>query len=164
MQHHSSSRHKEVHNLLRLIWFPSCPWGNLYTPPLPFWEACVLSPKSIDAENHTTRTLLYQSTPKTMPQELFPKSNDAEKHGKRRAEPPNPSGQQRTKSLDFSRFKTDRWVWRDYCNPSTPINNWDFITPMAACSETTLWRGSNLRWQFRWHTFFSLNNPRDLIV
>lgn len=37
-------------------------------------------------------------------------------------------------------------------------------TSAQACSETTLWRGSNLRWQFRWYTFFSLNNPRDLIV
>jgi hypothetical protein len=40
-----------------------------------------------------------------MPQELSPKSNDAENHGKRRAEQPNPFRQQRTKSLDFARFK-----------------------------------------------------------
>jgi hypothetical protein len=37
--------------------------------------------------------------------ELSPKSNDAENHGKRRAEQPNPFRQQRTKSLDFARFK-----------------------------------------------------------
>jgi hypothetical protein len=39
-----------------------------------------------------------------MPQKLSPKSNDAENHGKRRAAK-TPSRQQRTKSLDFARFK-----------------------------------------------------------
>jgi hypothetical protein len=89
MQHHSLSLHKEVHNLFKADLISVLP-EETFTHLRYLFERPVfsLSPKSIDAENHTTRTLLNQWTPKIMPQELSPKSNDAENHGKRRAAKP----------------------------------------------------------------------------